>query len=31
VSGVAVLTENVRHVAPMGVAYVNPLDGLPDG
>jgi len=29
-NGMAVLTENVRHFAPMGVAYVNPLDGLPD-
>ena len=27
--GMVVLTGNVRHFAPMGVAYINPLDQLP--
>jgi predicted nucleic acid-binding protein len=29
--GLAVLTANGRHFAPLGVAYANPLKQLPDG
>ncbi len=27
--GMIVLTDNLRHFAPMGVAYINPYDTLP--